>query len=98
MRNKVKKLERQRQAFIIDQKDLESNAWSQTLHHEAEMPHKLDNRVDFRVNPIYHSKDIGEQLAEIRGNFKHLPRNHQWHTPLYKELLENVVPLRTQFR
>lgn len=62
------------------------------------MMHKYNSRDDFQVNPIYSNNKMRTQSLEHRGKFQALPENHQWHTPLYKDLLTNVVPLRHQFR
>ena len=58
------------------------------------MTTKYNSREDFQVNPIYKVNKMRFQSFETRGKFQALPENHEWHTPLYKDLLTNVVPLR----
>ena len=52
---------------------------------------------DYQVDPIYWSEKKKYQLYETRGTS--LKReDYKYHTPLYKDLLTAVVPLRTSFR
>lgn len=73
-----------------------------------EQPH-VPHKHTFRVDPIYRSHDMLEQIREVKGRYtmeellltssgKQLKRPHEFHTPLYRDLLLNVVPLRKEFR
>lgn len=70
-------------------------------------PH-IPSKHTFQVDPVYRSHDLQVQSREVRGRYteeelksiatgrQHKP--HQFHTPLYRDLLMNVVPLRRQYR
>ena len=56
-------------------------------------------KVTYDVNPIYTSIDMKKQVREVRGFYvKNNVETHEYHTPLYKDLLTKVFPLRVQFR
>ena len=64
----------------------------------------------FQIDPVYRSHNLVEQSREVRGRYTeeelvHIAKGkplkygqHQFHSPLYRELLMNVVPLRKEYR
>lgn len=66
-------------------------------------PH-IPKKHTLQVDPVYRSHNLVTQSREVRGRYteqelaavngRPCKYYHQFHNPLYKELLINVVPLR----
>lgn len=62
------------------------------------------------MDPFYHSHGLRQQSREVRGRYALEEINsqasgkplkfgaHKYHSPLYRELLMNVMPLRYEYR
>ena len=50
---------------------------------------------DLQIDPIYWTKNMITQMAEISGK---VTKDHEFHSLLYKDLLNKVVPLRREYR
>lgn len=89
---KLKKEAIQTKDFVADFKDLESTQFAQTLT-PAKKKNDVKYKHDYQVDPIYKSEDIKRQVYEVRG-LSLKDKNYEYHTPLYRDLLSLVVPLR----
>ena len=90
-------ISRSRDAFINEFSQLESSEHAQTLGATVNLGEMAKNPAEFKLDPIYKVNPIKEQLNEITGRVLK-DNNYQYHTPLYKDLLTAVVPLRREFR
>ena len=83
--------------FQESTEELHSTEFAQTLVPGRPDPNSSMKAASYQVDPIYWSEAKKYQVYEVRGSS--LKReDYEYHTPLYKDLLTAVVPLRTLFR
>jgi len=84
-------------AFKQEFKALESSKFAQTLGEDVSLTDHVKNPSHFIIDPIYYAKLVPQQLREINGSVL-ADSDYNFHTPHYKSLLEQIIPLRTEFR
>ena len=94
---KKRSLVKAKQHFIDEVKQLESSKYAQTLVPAMKLGEHATTPENFIVDPIYTSHPMKQQLAEVRGKVLK-DEAYEYHTVLYKQLLETVVPLRHKYR